>query len=121
MICNFVYDAVVASCDSQSIVHLAENLTFNSRMKHIDAREAFLVSMNEKMLACFQKVHIEKNAADMLYVSNRKKRTFFCSLDLVFKLKSNLQSLFFSEEIKIFSPQSEHALSHDSGTTINYV
>ena len=44
---GFEHESVDVRCDSQSIFHLAENLAFSSRTKHIEVRESFLVAMDE--------------------------------------------------------------------------
>ena len=49
---GFAYQGVDVYCDSQSAIHLAENLAFSSRTKHIEVRESFLVSMSEEKLVC---------------------------------------------------------------------
>ena len=62
---GFEYEGVNVYYDNQSAIHLAENLAFSSRTKHIEVRESFLVSMNEEKLSRLQKVHTKENAADM--------------------------------------------------------
>ena len=47
---GFVFEEVEVNCDNQSAIHLAENLAFSSRTKHIEVRESFLVSMSEEKL-----------------------------------------------------------------------
>ena len=44
---GFEHDSMNVQCDSQSAIHLAENLAFRSWTKHIEVRESFLVVMDE--------------------------------------------------------------------------
>ena len=59
------HDSIDVHCDSQSAIHLAENLAFSSRTKHIKVRESFLVAMDEDKQVYLRKVHTNDNAADM--------------------------------------------------------
>lgn len=52
-----MHDNVMVNRNSHSGIHLVENLTFNSRIKHIETRESFLVVMNEEKLVGLQKIH----------------------------------------------------------------
>ena len=67
------------NCDSQSAIHLAENLAFSSRTNHIEVRESFPISMNEKKLVCPQKIHTNENAADMFMKALPATRFEHCS------------------------------------------
>ena len=62
---GFEHESIDVRCDSQSAIHLAENLAFSSRTKHIEVRESFLVAMDEDKQVCLRKVHTKDNAADM--------------------------------------------------------
>jgi len=62
---GFEHDSVDVQCDSQSAVHLEENLAFSSRIKRTEVRESFLVAMDEDKQVCLRKVHTMDNAADM--------------------------------------------------------
>ena len=83
---GFVYEGVDVYCDSQSAIHLAENLAFSSRTKHIEVRESFLVSMSEEKLVRLQKVHTKENAADMFTKSLPVAKFEHCS-DLIRLMK----------------------------------
>jgi len=61
---DFVYDGVEVNCDIQSVVHIAKNIAFSSRTKHLEMRESFLVSTNEEKLIRLQKVSIKEDATD---------------------------------------------------------
>ena len=62
---GFRHDSIDVRCDSQSAIHLAKNLAFSSRTKHIEVRESFLVAMDEDKQVYLRKVHTKDNAADM--------------------------------------------------------
>ena len=76
---GFVFEGVEVNCDNQSAIHLAENLAFSSRTKHIEVRESFLVSMSEEKLVRLQKVHTEENASDMFTKSLPVAKFEHCS------------------------------------------
>ena len=76
---GFVYETVNVYYDNQSAIHLAENLAFSSRTKHIEVSESFLVSMNEEKLSRLQKVHTKENAADMFTKSLLVAKFEHCS------------------------------------------
>ena len=53
-------------CDNQSVIHLAKNVAYHSRTKHIQRRYHWLrerVEENEFVLA---KIHTDENGSDML-------------------------------------------------------
>ena len=62
---GFEHHSIVVQCDSQSVIHLVENLAFSSMTKHIEARESFLVAMDEDRLVHLRKVHTKDNVVDM--------------------------------------------------------
>ena len=51
--------------DIQGTIHLAENLGFSSRTKHIRVRESFLVAMHKEKIVSLKKIHTDDNATDM--------------------------------------------------------
>jgi hypothetical protein len=53
-------------CDSQSAIHLAKNLTFHSKTKHIQLRYHFIRSDLEDGHLKLEKIHTSQNPADML-------------------------------------------------------
>ena len=59
------HESIDVRCDSQSAIHLVENLAFSSQTRHIEVRKSFLVAMDEDKQVCLQKVHTKDNAADM--------------------------------------------------------
>eukprot|EP00253_Pinus_taeda_P003453 PITA_03453 len=52
-------------CDSQSAIHLATNLAYHSRTKHIDVRYHFLRHVIYGRKVALQKVHTRENCADI--------------------------------------------------------
>ncbi|KAE8661680.1 hypothetical protein F3Y22_tig00113725pilonHSYRG01810 [Hibiscus syriacus] len=53
-------------CDSQSVIHLAKNLSFHSRTKHIQLRYHFIWSLLEDGILKLEKISRAQNPADML-------------------------------------------------------
>ena len=53
-------------CDSQSTIDLSKNSMYHSRTKHIDVRYHWLRSVTEDKLMVLNKIHTDKNIADML-------------------------------------------------------
>ncbi|KAI3692795.1 hypothetical protein L6452_32618 [Arctium lappa] len=49
------------NCDSQSAIHLATNLAFSSRTKHINVRDAFLVALHDVKVVYLKKILSEEN------------------------------------------------------------
>jgi hypothetical protein len=68
--------------DSQSAIHLAKNSTFHSRTKHIDIRYHFIRTMLEEGSFKLEKIHTNKNPADMLTKSVPREKLEFCSASL---------------------------------------
>jgi len=52
--------------DSQSVIHLGNNLTFHSRSKHIDVRYHWIHDALDANLLELEKVHTDDNDADMI-------------------------------------------------------
>lgn len=51
--------------DSQSAIHLAKNVAFHSRTKHIDIKYHFIRSLLEEGQFTLEKIHTSENPADM--------------------------------------------------------
>ncbi|KAE8697282.1 omega-6 fatty acid desaturase, endoplasmic reticulum isozyme 1 [Hibiscus syriacus] len=56
----------VLYCDSQSVIHLAKNLSFHSKTKHIQLRYHFIRSLLEDEILKLEKISGAQNPADML-------------------------------------------------------
>ncbi|GJV24471.1 putative RNA-directed DNA polymerase [Tanacetum coccineum] len=56
----------VLFCDNQSAIHLAKNLVFHSRMKHITIRYHYIRELVSEGTLCLKKILRAKNPADML-------------------------------------------------------
>lgn len=68
--------------DNQSAIHLAKNSAYHSRTKHIDVRYHFIRSMLEEGSFKLEKIHTNKNSADMLTKSVPKEKLEFCIASL---------------------------------------
>ncbi|CAA0817270.1 cysteine-rich RLK (RECEPTOR-like protein kinase) 8 [Striga hermonthica] len=53
-------------CDSQSALDLSKNAMYHSRTKHIDVRYHWLRQAVEEQLLKLEKIHTDKNPADMM-------------------------------------------------------
>lgn len=62
---TFMQGSVDVHCDSQSAIHLAENLAFNYQTKHIEVREFFLVAMDEDKFVYLRKRKVHKRKCDI--------------------------------------------------------
>eukprot|EP00253_Pinus_taeda_P034842 PITA_34842 len=71
-------------CDSQSAIHLATNLAYHNRTKHIDVRYHFLRHVIDGRKVALQKVHTQENCADIFakLVTVEKLRWCLTSLGL---------------------------------------
>lgn len=56
----------VLFCDSQSAIHLGENLTFHSISKNIEVRYHWRRDALETKLYSLEKTHTDKNGSDMM-------------------------------------------------------
>ena len=70
---------VCINCDSQSALHLATNLAFSSRTKHISVRDAFLVALHDAKVVYLKKIITDDNAADMFTKSLPPAKFEHCS------------------------------------------
>jgi hypothetical protein len=68
--------------DSRSAIHLVKNSAFHSRTKHIDIRYHFIRTMLEEGSFKLEKIHTNKNPADMLTKSVPREKLKFCSASL---------------------------------------
>eukprot|EP00253_Pinus_taeda_P026977 PITA_26977 len=71
-------------CDSQSAIHMATNLAYHSRTKHIDVRYHFLRHVIDGRKVALQKVHTRENCADIFTkpITVKKMRWCLSSLGL---------------------------------------
>lgn len=58
-------DNYAVYCDSQGVIHLANNSTCHSRSKHIDVRYHWIGDVSEKKLLHLEKIHTNENEANM--------------------------------------------------------
>ena len=67
--------------DNQSAIHLANNLAFHSKSKHIQLKYHFVISVLEDELLKLEKIHTSYNPTDMLTkVVKREKLSSFLFL-----------------------------------------
>ncbi|KAJ9557676.1 hypothetical protein OSB04_012290 [Centaurea solstitialis] len=69
----------LAHCVSVSAIHLATNLAFSSRTKHINVCDAYLGRLHEAKIVYLQKVLTDDNAADMFTKSLPPAKFEHCS------------------------------------------
>ena len=65
-------------CDSQSVVFLAKNPSYHSKMKHIDARYHFVRDMVEIKKMLLEKVDTLDNVAYLLTKSVSTEKLSWC-------------------------------------------
>ena len=63
---GFTQKRYVLYCDSQSAIHLGKNPTFHNKSKHIDVRYHWIRDVLDSKLLELEKIHTDKNAADMM-------------------------------------------------------
>ena len=70
--------------DRQSAIHLANNLAFHSRTKHIHLKYHFIRSILDEELLKLEKIHTSQNPANMLTkgVTREKQSSFSVSVGL---------------------------------------
>ena len=69
-------------CDSQSAIHLAKNLAFHSRTKHIKVKYHFIRSALEDGELKLEKIHTSQNPADMLTKVVTREKLSSCSVSV---------------------------------------
>jgi hypothetical protein len=68
--------------DSQSAIHLANNLAFHSKTKHIQLRYHFIRSVLENGQLKLEKIHTSHNPADMLTKVVTREKLSSCSVSI---------------------------------------
>jgi hypothetical protein len=58
-------DKVKLLCDSQSVIHLAKNLAYHNKNKHIPIKYHFVRQVIDEGGVSLEKVHTKVNCADM--------------------------------------------------------
>jgi hypothetical protein len=69
-------------CDSESVIHLANNSTFHSKTKHIQLRYHFIRSVLEYGHLKLEKIHTSQNPADMLTKGVNREKLSSCSVSV---------------------------------------
>ncbi|KAE8703505.1 hypothetical protein F3Y22_tig00110469pilonHSYRG00245 [Hibiscus syriacus] len=83
-------------CDSQSALHLARNLAFHSRTKHIRVQYHFIREKVEEVTVDMQKIYTKDNIADfMTKVINADIFTWFAILLYPIAVFRNMEGCFF--------------------------
>ncbi|KAJ9538986.1 hypothetical protein OSB04_031719 [Centaurea solstitialis] len=62
---GFEQPSVHTFCDNQSAIHLATNLAFSSRTKHINVCDAYLARLHEEKIVYLKKVLTDNNVVDI--------------------------------------------------------
>ncbi|XP_041995880.1 zinc finger MYM-type protein 1-like [Salvia splendens] len=83
---KFVKLSPIVFSDSQSAIQLCKNSVFHDRTKHIDVRFHYIRDIVEKGEVFLQKVHTDKNPADMGTKSLPVEKLLFCIRFLHFDL-----------------------------------
>jgi len=73
-----VQGSIRIDCDSQSVIFLAKNHTYHSKIKHIDVQYHFVRDMMEDKNVLLVKVDTLKNIADALTKSVSSKNFSWC-------------------------------------------
>ena len=68
--------------DSQSAIHLAKNLAFHSRTKHIQLKYHFIRSVLDEELLKLEKIHTSQNPADMLTKGVTREKLSSCLVSI---------------------------------------
>jgi hypothetical protein len=69
-------------CDSQSAIHLENNSSFHSKIKHIQLRYHFIRSSLEDGQLKLKKIHTSQNPADMLTKGVTREKLSSCSISV---------------------------------------
>ena len=69
----------VIHCDSQSALDLSKNVMYHSRTKHIDVRYHWLRQAAEEQQFLLEKIHSNKNPADMLTKVVAREKLQLCA------------------------------------------
>ena len=89
-------------CDSESSIHLENNLSFHSKTKNIQIKYDFIRSILEDGNLKLEKIHTSQNLADMLTKGVTREKPSSCSIQLVFKHEGEDEK--FSRSKKDHSP-----------------
>jgi hypothetical protein len=76
---GFKQEKNVLHNDSQNAIHLAKNLAFHSRTKHIRLRYHFVKSLLEEEVLTLEKIQGNKNPTDMLTKTVTIEKLKLCS------------------------------------------
>ena len=74
----FKYGVIRIDCDSQSVIFLANNLSYHSKINHIDVQYHFVRDMVEDKRVLSVKVETLKNVTDALKKSVRTHKFSWC-------------------------------------------
>lgn len=69
---------IIVYCDSQSALHIARNLAFHSKIKHIGVQYHFVHEVVEEWSVYMQKIHTKDNLADVMTKSINTDKFYWC-------------------------------------------
>ena len=72
-------DGYVFNCNSQSAIDLSKNSMYHSRLKHIEMRYHWLRLVVELRSFKLEKIHTDKNPADMLTKVVSREKLKLCA------------------------------------------
>ena len=75
-------ELVILHSDSQSAIFLAKNLTFHSKLKHIQTKYHFICYLVEDKLVILEKICGSKNPVDMLTKGVTIKKLKLCAASI---------------------------------------
>ena len=76
---GFTHNRYMLYCNSPNAIHLGKNPTFHNRSKHIDVRYHWIRDVLSSKLLELEKIHTDKNAADMMTKVVSREKLELCA------------------------------------------
>ena len=77
-----VQNTIKVFCDSQSAIHLAKNLAYHSKTKHIPVKYHFVRHVVDEGGVFLEKVHTKENSTDMFMKPITLEKLWWCLASL---------------------------------------